>query len=177
MNALEAVLSSAEISDETPPESAQQAFIEAYNTKGSALDLTSSADIQTIFNSADSIANSGGLDNLITQMSSVISEANTQINNNRTDFFSDAGRATGLVAQDSVMAGIDEVLSDPSDAAVNFFRLTLTHLVLLLNLKNLFHLLMLQLVKVLVSFQQLTGWKWKKILKSALIMSFQTIII
>ena len=50
-NALEAVLSSAEISDETPPESAQQAFIEAYNTK--EVLILPAVVIKTIFNSAD----------------------------------------------------------------------------------------------------------------------------
>ena len=42
LNSLEAVLSSSDVSDSAPANSSKQAFIDAYRSKGSALDLTSS---------------------------------------------------------------------------------------------------------------------------------------
>ena len=121
LNSLEAVLSSSDVNDSAPANSSKKAFIDAYTTKGSALDLTSANDIASIFNSADAIAQAGGFSNIITQISSVVSAANSQINNQRNDFFADGGRASALVAQDTVVAGIDELLRSPNDAAANAF--------------------------------------------------------
>ena len=121
LNSLEAVLSSSDVSDSAPANSSKQAFIDAYRSKGSALDLTSSNDVVSIFNSADAIAQVDGFANIITQISTVIAAANSQIDSQRNDFFADEGRASALVAQDAVVAGIDELLRSPNDAAANAF--------------------------------------------------------
>ena len=60
LNSLEAVLSSSDVNDSAPANSSKKAFIDAYKTKGSALDLTSANGIASIFNSADAIAQAGG---------------------------------------------------------------------------------------------------------------------
>ena len=62
-----------------------------------------------------------GFSNIITQISTVVASANSQIDSQKNDFFADEGRASALVAQDTVVAGIDELLRSPNDAAANAF--------------------------------------------------------
>ena len=95
---------------------AKKSIIDGYTAKGSALDLGSTSDVQTILN-ASPLASVPGFENIISSLSTAIASVNTQIwtTQNTGDLFGD-GRSIMLVAQDNLNSSLDELAASPSDA-------------------------------------------------------------
>ena len=95
---------------------AKQSIIDGYTAKGSALDLKSNSDVQTILN-ASPLASIPGFENIISSLSTAIASVNTQIwtTQDTGDLFGD-GRSIMLVAQDNLNSSLDELAASPSDA-------------------------------------------------------------
>jgi hypothetical protein len=116
INSLEKMLSSDTVGSADPLGEAKKSIIDGYTSKGSALDLGATSDVQVILN-ASPLASVPGFENIISSLSTAIASVNTQIwtTQNTGDLFGD-GRSIMLVAQDNLNSSLDELASSPSDA-------------------------------------------------------------
>ena len=119
INSLEKMLSSETVGNADPLGAAKQSIIDGYTAKGSALDLKSTSDVQTILN-ASPLASVPGFENIISSLSTAIKNVNKQIWDTQRDgdLFGD-GRSIMLVAQDNLNSSLDELAASPSDVVAN----------------------------------------------------------